>query len=209
MTNDTMRKFGYPESLIREYEHWVVLLRPAQVTLGSLVLAAKSNATAFGQLPAGAHAELAAVTSEIEATLNAEIGYEKINYLMLMMVDPHPGDRFAKQMCDTRRGVPPSRIDQPFVTDRILALDEFPEEARYFGIGVDDLVEIIGLADQDLAPDDRLDAIVGRTVVGQDPFAGKSQGYDLPPSAAVALEFRKQAGADQHHLVPRYARFTK
>ena len=89
MTNETMRKFGYPDSLIREYEHWVVLLRPAQVTLGSLVLAAKSNATAFGQLPAGAHAELAEVTSDIEATLSAEIGYEKINYLMLMMVDPH------------------------------------------------------------------------------------------------------------------------
>ena len=89
MANDTMRKFGYPDSLIREYEHWVVLLRPAQVTLGSLILAAKGDATAFGQLPPGAHAELAAVTKEIEATLLAEIGYEKINYLMLMMVDPH------------------------------------------------------------------------------------------------------------------------
>ena len=89
MTNDTMRKFGYPESLIREYEHWVVLLRPAQVTLGSLILAAKGDATAFGQLPPGAHAELAKVTKDIEASLLAEIGYEKINYLMLMMVDPH------------------------------------------------------------------------------------------------------------------------
>jgi diadenosine tetraphosphate (Ap4A) HIT family hydrolase len=89
VANDTMRKFGYPDSLIREYEHWVVLLRPAQVTLGSLVLAAKSDATAFGQLPPGAHAELATVTKEIEATLLAGIGYEKINYLMLMMVDPH------------------------------------------------------------------------------------------------------------------------
>ena len=89
MANDTMRKFGYPDSLIREYEHWVVLLRPAQVTLGSLILAAKGDATAFGQLPPGAHAELATVTKEIEATLLAEIGYEKINYLMLMMVDPH------------------------------------------------------------------------------------------------------------------------
>ena len=89
MTNDTMRKFGYPETLIREYEHWVVLLRPAQVTLGSLVLAAKSDATAFGQLPPAAHSELATVTKEIEATLLSEIGYEKINYLMLMMVDPH------------------------------------------------------------------------------------------------------------------------
>ena len=89
MANLTMRKFGYPDSLIREYEHWAVLARPSQVTLGSLVLAAKSDATAFGQLPPGAHAELAAVTKEIEATLLAEIGYEKINYLMLMMVDPH------------------------------------------------------------------------------------------------------------------------
>ena len=89
MANDTMVKFRYPDSLIREYEHWVVLLRPAQVTLGSLILAAKSEATAFGQLPPGAHAELATVTKEIEATLIAEIGYEKINYLMLMMVDPH------------------------------------------------------------------------------------------------------------------------
>jgi len=89
MANDTMVKFGYPGSLIREYEHWAVLLRPAQVTLGSLILAAKSEATAFGQLPPGAHAELATVTKEIEATLISEVGYEKINYLMLMMVDPH------------------------------------------------------------------------------------------------------------------------
>ena len=89
MVNATMEKFGYPDTLIRDYEHWVVLLRPAQVTLGSLVLAAKSDATAFGSLPAGAYAELAAATRDIEAMLTAAIGYERINYLMLMMVDPH------------------------------------------------------------------------------------------------------------------------
>ena len=89
MVNETMRKFGYPATLIREYDHWVVLLRPAQVTLGSLVLAAKADATAFGALPAAAHAELARVTADIEATLSAEVRYERINYLMLMMVDPH------------------------------------------------------------------------------------------------------------------------
>ena len=89
MTNETMRRFGYPETLVREYDHWVVLLRPAQVTLGSLVLAAKSNATAFGQLPPEAYAELATVTKDIEATLTKEVSYQRINYLMLMMVDPH------------------------------------------------------------------------------------------------------------------------
>jgi diadenosine tetraphosphate (Ap4A) HIT family hydrolase len=89
MANETMRKFGYPGNLVRDFDHWVVLLRPAQVTLGSLVLAAKSDATAFGALPAGAHAELAQITAEIEATLMADIAYERINYLMLMMVDPN------------------------------------------------------------------------------------------------------------------------
>ena len=89
MANATMLKFGYPDSLVREFEHWVVLLRPAQVTLGSLVLAAMSEATAFGQLPSGAHAELAIVTREMEGTLAELVGYQRINYLMLMMVDPH------------------------------------------------------------------------------------------------------------------------
>jgi diadenosine tetraphosphate (Ap4A) HIT family hydrolase len=89
MANETMLKFGYPHSLIREYQHWVVLLRPSQVTLGSLILAAKGDATAFGALPPEAHAELAEITKDIETTLLAEIGYDKINYLMLMMVDPH------------------------------------------------------------------------------------------------------------------------
>ena len=89
MANQTMLKFGYPASLIREYEHWVLLLRPAQVTLGSLVLAAKGDATAYGQLAPEAHLEMAQITKDVEATLFAEMAYEKINYLMLMMVDPH------------------------------------------------------------------------------------------------------------------------
>lgn len=87
--NATIEKFGWPASLIAEYAHWVVLLRPAQVTLGSLVLAAKSDATAFGDLPAEAHAELKQVTAAIEAALGKLTSYDKINYLMLMMVDPH------------------------------------------------------------------------------------------------------------------------
>lgn len=87
--NETIRTFGYPATLVREYDHWMVLLRPAQPTLGSLVLAAKSEATAFGDLPAEAHAELARITQALETALGAFVGYAKINYLMLMMVDPH------------------------------------------------------------------------------------------------------------------------
>ncbi len=87
--NDTIAKFGHPATLIAEYDHWVVLLRPAQPTLGALVLAAKSDATAFGDLPAAAHAELKTATAAIETALSQAVGYARINYLMLMMVDPH------------------------------------------------------------------------------------------------------------------------
>jgi diadenosine tetraphosphate (Ap4A) HIT family hydrolase len=87
--NATMEKFGWPGTLVREFEHWAVLARPAQPTLGSMVLAAKSDATAFGDLPVEAHAELKEATSAIEFALEIAVGYEKLNYLMLMMVDPH------------------------------------------------------------------------------------------------------------------------
>jgi diadenosine tetraphosphate (Ap4A) HIT family hydrolase len=87
--NPTIEKFGYPATLIRELEHWVILLRPAQVTLGSLALAAKSDAIAYGDLPRDAFAEQADAVAQIERALKAFIRFERINYLMLMMVDPH------------------------------------------------------------------------------------------------------------------------
>ena len=87
--NETIRKFGYPETLIEEFDHWVILLRPAQPTLGSLILAAKSDVTSFADLPDAAFAELALVSRAIETALSAAVAHEKLNYLMLMMVDPH------------------------------------------------------------------------------------------------------------------------
>ena len=87
--NPTILRFGYPATLIADYKHWVVLLRPAQPTLGSLVLAAKSDALAFAELPAAAFAELAGIISDIETVLRTRVRYQKINYLMLMMADPN------------------------------------------------------------------------------------------------------------------------
>ena len=87
--NATILRFGYPATLIEEYEHWVVLLRPAQPTLGSFVLAARSEARSFPDLPEGAFAELQDAVADIEDALAVGIRHERINYLMLMMVDPH------------------------------------------------------------------------------------------------------------------------
>jgi diadenosine tetraphosphate (Ap4A) HIT family hydrolase len=69
--NPTIEKFGYPATLIREFGHWVVLLRPAQVTLGSLVLAAKGDATGYGELSRDAFAEQAeAVAARVPGVQN-------------------------------------------------------------------------------------------------------------------------------------------
>jgi diadenosine tetraphosphate (Ap4A) HIT family hydrolase len=87
--NETIRRFGHPETLVADYDHWVVLLRPAQPTLASLILAAKGEATAFADLEPAAFAELGHAVAEVEAALTEAVGYARINYLMLMMVDPH------------------------------------------------------------------------------------------------------------------------
>ena len=87
--NPTIEKFGYPATLVHELQHWLVLLRPAQVTLGSLVLAVKSDATAYSQLPDETFAEQAHAVQLIERVLSSFVSYERINYLMLMMVDPN------------------------------------------------------------------------------------------------------------------------
>lgn len=87
--NPTIEKFGYPGTLLKEFEHWLVLLRPAQVTLGSLVLAAKCDATSYADLSPDAFTEQGEAVRAIEAALRQFTSYDRLNYLMLMMVDPH------------------------------------------------------------------------------------------------------------------------
>ena len=86
--NVTLKKFGYPETRLKEFKKWTVVLRPQQVTLGSLVIVCKEGATAFSQISRDAFAELRDITQFIEPKLGGAFSYEKINYLMLMMVDP-------------------------------------------------------------------------------------------------------------------------
>lgn len=86
--NATMEKFGYPATILQEYQKWVVVLRPQQVTLGALVLICRDEAIAFSQISSEAFAEFPRVIQEIESSLRKIFSYEKLNYLMLMMVDP-------------------------------------------------------------------------------------------------------------------------
>jgi len=87
MTNPTAQKFGYPHNLVAETTNWLVLVRPSQPTLGALVLVCKDPAEAFSQLSPQAFADLAIVIRGVEQALSQFVGYARINYLMLMMVD--------------------------------------------------------------------------------------------------------------------------
>lgn len=87
--NQTITTFGYPGTLIKEFNHWVVLLRPEQITLGTLVIAAKSEATNLGSLTDQEWSEFASVSSFAENLLRSVFGASKFNYLALMMRDPN------------------------------------------------------------------------------------------------------------------------
>ena len=88
MLIETFEKFGHPTTLVKEFEHWVILCRDAQVTLGSLILITKDDVTAFSRLSDDAFAELPVAIKSIEQTLKRAFGNDKINYFMLMMADP-------------------------------------------------------------------------------------------------------------------------
>lgn len=93
--NQTITAFGYPSTLIKEYDHWVALLRPQQVTIGTLVIAAKSDATQLGDLTTEQWTEFATVSRDMEVLLTKVFSAEKFNYLALMMKDPHPHFHFV------------------------------------------------------------------------------------------------------------------
>ena len=88
MANATETKFGDPATRIAQTAHWTVLLRPRQPTLGSLVLVCREPVRAFSDVSAAAFADLRSVLRAVEPALRAVVEYERINYLMLMMVDP-------------------------------------------------------------------------------------------------------------------------
>lgn len=82
-------KFRLAELTICRYDSWTWSLRPVQCTLGASVLSLNRPCEAWGEVTAAENAELASIVADMEARLRTLFAYEKINYLMLMMVDPH------------------------------------------------------------------------------------------------------------------------
>jgi diadenosine tetraphosphate (Ap4A) HIT family hydrolase len=97
-----LKTFDYENLLIKEYDHWYLLLRKKQVTLGSMILIEKDFKKKYGDISLKSHVEFGLVVKEIEDALKSLFCYDKINYLMLMMVDPevhyHVLPRYSKNV---------------------------------------------------------------------------------------------------------------
>ena len=118
-------------TLVRNYRHWAIHLRLRQVTLGSLVLACKDPAPTMASLTLQALQELKQVMGEAEGTLASLFVYDKINYLVLMMVDPQvhfhivPRDSAPRifagmEFTDAHWPMPPDTLVIHETTDQIL-----------------------------------------------------------------------------------------
>ena len=103
MPNETIEKFGHPENVLATYEHWTVMLRRVQNTAGCMILACNEDAECLPAVSAAAFAELPMVTADLEGALREAFSFDKINYLLLMMVDKHVHFHVLPRYAESRR----------------------------------------------------------------------------------------------------------
>lgn len=88
MPSSTLITFNYPKSLIKSYQYWHLLLRPGQTTIGSLVLVCNEDVSRYSDICRDAAIEHHKIVQHIEHVLQHRFANDKINHIMLMMVDP-------------------------------------------------------------------------------------------------------------------------
>lgn len=84
----TLKMAGYPDTLLKEYGHWFLMLRPQQPTLGAMLLVIRGDIRRMADIPAAGFTELHRIAGDIDRALQATIGYDKLNHIQLGMVDP-------------------------------------------------------------------------------------------------------------------------
>ena len=82
-------KFRIEELLLLRTRCWTWSLRPAQCTLGSGILSLNRYCESLSQVSSDEAVDLLQIVVPLEAALRRTFKFDKINYLMLMMVDSH------------------------------------------------------------------------------------------------------------------------
>lgn len=82
-------KFRVEELTIYRSIHWTWSTRPVHSTLGAGILSLNRFSPSFADLSEAEGADLTLMVRRIESTLALFSAPDKMNYVMLMMVDPH------------------------------------------------------------------------------------------------------------------------
>jgi len=86
---DIWNVFEEKKYLLKEYKYWKLSLSPKAITLGNCVAITKRHIENFSDITAEEMQEFSILVKDAEKHLKAVFSYDKINYLMLMMVDKH------------------------------------------------------------------------------------------------------------------------
>lgn len=82
-----MAAFHPDNTLIKEFQNWIVLLREGQVTLGDCIIVLKRNTSSWGDMTAFESQEIADVLRWYEEKCKTIFGAIKFNYIVAMMRD--------------------------------------------------------------------------------------------------------------------------
>jgi len=75
------------ELLVASTPAWSWSVRPGQATLGCGVLSLNRHAAQFSEVTAAEMSDLSGLLGKLERAVQSAFGNDRINYLMLMMVD--------------------------------------------------------------------------------------------------------------------------
>lgn len=95
-------RFNKPELLLKEFNHWVVILREGVVTLGSCIIILKSGKSFLKDVSNEEMSEFPEICKWFEEKTKELYGAVKWNYLALMMKDEfvhfHAIPRYDKEI---------------------------------------------------------------------------------------------------------------
>lgn len=102
MYKEFIEKFRIEELKVFESQYWVLSLRPLQITIGSLILSLKRECSNMAMISALEAEELPIIFAKIDEVYEHTFKPDKINYLVLMMVDKqvhfHIVPRYEKEV---------------------------------------------------------------------------------------------------------------
>jgi len=82
-------KFQPDNNRIREYAHWILVIRPKQAKLGACTAVTKRHVEKMSDLTPAEMQEYAQVAKDIESALKEAFNYTVIHHMVMMFKDKH------------------------------------------------------------------------------------------------------------------------